>query len=289
MLSMAEQLSGIAALKTLEEEIIEQLQIAEKPLTCNMLFRRIPNALDTRTLSIEVLRLVKHGRIVRVGMVDSPPGVARQHVAIYALPSASFQQSQDESEPDMKNITVNPKKNTVLAARDALSKAICGIDRAHAITRDELIGRADTDLERVTLKNAVKRMCSEATVLGAFGATAARRYFDIRTLNAVCANSQTGIDTALPASSTPKTTTAATPAAEANQKAPAIAAQPTNAGQIEFSVYSDGRLAIIDGDEILVLHPEDTRRLGCFLGCFERLAWPPRLESKSLDSASAIL
>lgn len=39
--------------------------------------------------------------------------------------------------------------------------------------------------------------------------------------------------------------------------------------QIEFSIYDDGRLVIMDGDEVFVLPPSATRRLGTFLGCFD--------------------
>ena len=66
---------------------------------------------------------------------------------------------------------------------------------------------------------------------------------------------------------------AARPRASAARPAagkPAPAA-PT-AQVIELSIYDDGRLAIIDGDEILVLPPDATRRLGRFLGYFEALA-----------------
>ena len=182
------------------------------------------------------------------------------------------------------NITINPKKNTLFAARDALAKAIAGIDKAHAITRDELIGRIDTAHERITLKNAVKRMCTEATVLGAFGATVARRYFDIRTLNATCANSQTEAEATPSGSPAPQAMTTAPATTAVLEKKPANTAPPVDIDQVEFSVYSDGRLAIIDGDEILVIPPDATRRLGYFLGCFEKNAWPPRLDPHTIPA-----
>ena len=80
---------------------------------------------------------------------------------------------------------------------------------------------------------------------------------------------------------------AATPAAKTQGTAEQAGdAKPSedkteNASAVEFSVYSDGRLAIIDGTEILVLQPDATRRLGYFLGCFEMNAWPPRLDSEA--------
>ena len=46
---------------------------------------------------------------------------------------------------------------------------------------------------------------------------------------------------------------------------------------VEFAVYSDGRLAIIDSDEILVLKPDDVRRLAFFLGCFDPKTAVPQL------------
>ena len=52
--------------------------------------------------------------------------------------------------------------------------------------------------------------------------------------------------------------------------------------EVDFSVYADGRLAIIDGDEILVLKPEDTRRLGQFLGCFDPSTWQQRPAARPL-------
>lgn len=66
----------------------------------------------------------------------------------------------------------------------------------------------------------------------------------------------------------PETETPAAPVKELAKPAPAAPTVP----EIEFSIYDDGRLAIIDGDEILVLLPDATRRLGRFLGYFEALA-----------------
>ena len=77
-------------------------------------------------------------------------------------------------------------------------------------------------------------------------------------------------------SQAPSTDAAATPAATPD--APAAPAE------IEFAVYSDGRLAIFDGDEILILPPEATRRLGYFLGCLETHVWPPRLDSSHIPA-----
>lgn len=86
------------------------------------------------------------------------------------------------------------------------------------------------------------------------------------------------------------------PHASAETEAPALAIAPvepdadesltedTEPAEIDFAVYSDGRLAIVDGDEILVLPPEATRRLGYFLGCLEKNAWPPRLDPQSIPA-----
>ena len=71
----------------------------------------------------------------------------------------------------------------------------------------------------------------------------------------------------------PATTPATTPAAtfQPPRKSAAPAAQPpeSDANEVEFAVYSDGRLAIIDGDEIFVLKRDDTYRLPRFLGLFD--------------------
>ena len=66
----------------------------------------------------------------------------------------------------------------------------------------------------------------------------------------------------------PETETPAAQVKEPIKPAPAVPTAP----EIEFSIYDDGRLAIIDGDKILVLPPDATRRLGRFLGYFEALA-----------------
>lgn len=55
--------------------------------------------------------------------------------------------------------------------------------------------------------------------------------------------------------------------------------------KIEFSMQDDGHLTIYDGDEVMVMPPEATRRLGYFLGCFDRTAWPPRLDAVPAEPA----
>lgn len=59
--------------------------------------------------------------------------------------------------------------------------------------------------------------------------------------------------------------------------------------EIEFALYDGGRLAIIGGDELMILPPKDTRRLGYFLGCLEILARPPRLAPEALDTEATHL
>ena len=96
-------------------------------------------------------------------------------------------------------------------------------------------------------------MSRQAAIVGAFGATSARRYYDIRT--------------AASAASLPTCANSQTPApAPANAKANAASHDPED---IEFAMYDDGRLGIFDGDEILIIPPEATIRLGRFLGCFD--------------------
>lgn len=74
-----------------------------------------------------------------------------------------------------------------------------------------------------------------------------------------------------PAAPTTKPATAPTVAKQPPRKVAAPAAQPPKSteDEVEFAVYSDGRLAIIDGDEILVLQRADTYRLANFLCLFE--------------------
>lgn len=57
-----------------------------------------------------------------------------------------------------------------------------------------------------------------------------------------------------------------------------------NPPKIEFGIQDDGSMSIYDGDELMVLPPEATRRLGYFLGCFDRAAWPPRLDAIPAES-----
>lgn len=59
------------------------------------------------------------------------------------------------------------------------------------------------------------------------------------------------------------------PAPVAEPPAPPNETGEEKTPDIEFSIYDDGRLAIMDGDELFVLPPTATRRLGHFLGCFD--------------------
>lgn len=175
--------------------------------------------------------------------------------------------------------TPNPSEETSMSkstpgpaskAKPALSAAIAGIDKSHAISREDLIARAACpDIERRTLANAIKAMVSEGTVLAACGATRARRYFDIRTLAPAGSMHTAQLD----AGATPSRTVSPAPAAVAAPQ-DSHAKPPSAPPVVEYALYSDGRLAIIDGDEILVLPPDDTRRLAFFLGCFERPSQP---------------
>lgn len=249
MKSVTAQLADIAQLKTLEEEIVEQLRQADEPLTCNMLLQRIPSAPDRETLSREIFQLSKAGTIVRAGEVPAPPGMPRATVACYALPSPSGGVLGDQAAPARA------------ATREAIAEAISGIPRDRAISKEELIARMPDGISRPAIKGGIKRMASAAQILGAFGKTTARRYYDLRTTGA-----DSRADAALPSE----------PPATAKQ--PLHIAHEAPAAEVEFAIYNDGRLAVIDGDEILVIPPEATLRLGYFLGCLDMDAWPPRLD-----------
>lgn len=69
---------------------------------------------------------------------------------------------------------------------------------------------------------------------------------------------------AVPPSCNPPAEASETPVPVAVPAAPAREGSP----DIEFGLWSSGRLSIIDGDSVLILAPEDTRRLRTFLSCF---------------------
>lgn len=159
-----------------------------------------------------------------------------------------------------------------MQTRQAVTAAIAGRARDRAIDKDALINAVSLicDASRPQIADMIKRMAAEATVVGAEGQTNQRRYFDIRTLQTREA-------------APPVAVVQADPVVEIKVAAPAPtvdkpAAPPAAAPEaVEFSVYSDGRLAIIDGDEILVLRAADTRRLAYFLGCFDTKSAVPHL------------
>ena len=142
-------------------------------------------------------------------------------------------------------------KTTIELARDAITKSIAGITKESALKREELFARAETDIDHLTLRNVLRKMVLDQKRVGACGHTASRRYYDLATL--VSEQSQ------IPGW---------TPVMDAKTRADKQKPE-TSVAEIEFSIYDDGRLAIMDEDEVLVLPPEATRRLGRFLGCFE--------------------
>lgn len=156
-------------------------------------------------------------------------------------------------------------KSPINKMRDAITAAIAGIAKTSAITRDELIARTKSDIPRATLVDAIKKMGRESTVLGAYGATAGRRYFDIRTLSASAEASPPQTKTA------PNVKPAPIPAPVS--VLPPVDTPPAagaEAKPVEFAIYNDGRLAIVDNDEIFVMQREDVARLARFLGCFDQ-------------------
>lgn len=245
-----------------------------------------------------------------------PPLRPSQPVPTRAKPAKPDQPPSGEA---MENITFNPKKDTLSASRAGVFYALKGIDREHAITRQELALRGPASVESGALFNALQRMAQEGLV-GAFGSTTARRYYDLRTKDAdlrePCADSQTGADptelapfdartkgqreashrrlqlrheatesTAKEALAEAVSAPVSAPRPAAPKETPPVVAPPPadEVPEIEFAIYDDGRLAIFDGDELMTLPPEATRRLGYFLGCLEIHAWPPRLDPEVLD------
>lgn len=187
--------------------------------------------------------------------VDCAPIRALPRVAPAAAPLPINKPTGDSAMTTGITISNN---TPIPSARDAITKAIAGIDKAHAITRDELIARVQTDIARNTLVNVIKKMGAEAQVLGAFGATASRRYFDIRALAAPAAVVQ----------------------ADAVVEVTAEKEKPAGDGKkpMEFVVDSDGALTIVDGDEHIVIGDRDVRRLVRFLaGAKAEAVWTNRL------------
>ncbi len=73
---------------------------------------------------------------------------------------------------------------------------------------------------------------------------------------------------------------------------PAVAAAAPGADtsseqEVSFAIHDDGRLSITDDDQVIVLPPSATRRLGYFLGCLEITAWPPRFDPQVLEETKA--
>lgn len=172
-------------------------------------------------------------------------------------------------ETAMTGITISGTKTPIFQAREAIAKAISGITEDRAIKRDELLARAKTDIDHPTLINVIKKMVEEKKFVGAYGHTTARRYFDLRSIDP-----QPVTDDKSGARDTLNVQPAGPTTGE------------HDAADIEFSIYNDGRLAIVDGDEVLVLPPAATRRLGYFLGCLEMNTWPPRLDPHASLSAT---
>ena len=159
----------------------------------------------------------------------------------------------------MQNITINPRKNVLTMATGAVCQAIEGITKDNAISREDLIRRIKTDIDRQTLCIVIKRMGAEAVVLGAFGHTSARRYFDIRT--SIRAAAAPDNPTVSPQKSEKPEPTVAPAASTKEAHIPIVA-------PIDFAIHADGRLTIDNGAETMSLPPDATRRLGRFLGCF---------------------
>lgn len=181
--------------------------------------------------------------------------------------------------PQEETPTMPPKpiaissRSPITVARDAIARAVSGLTREESIDKKTLLDLASRDLpdiDRGTLENSLRKMVSEGQRIAALGATSARRYFD------PAAKGWEPEAAAEPAAGAAEITAEPPPAA---QKAVAAPPEPP---PVEFAIYSDGRMAIIDGDEIFLLRPADTRRLVDFLGCFEA----PLAPLASLDQAA---
>ena len=242
---LASQMKQLASLKPLEQEILDQLENSEDPLTCAELLERIPNVPDRETLSREIFRLATEGTIARAGEIEAPPGSPRKTVSFYTLPPREAEAKKKEPS--------TPAGNPIKAL---IAEAISGVTQDQAISKEALIARCKTEASRAAISATLKRMVSEGTVLAAFGHTTARRYFDLRTL------SGSPSEKASPSTPSPKKTVATA------TSLPPEPPPPKTPLDIDFAIHADGRLSIVDGSHCLILPPDATRRLGHFLGCF---------------------
>lgn len=228
------------------------LALRAGPMTSGELTERFPGGFAITQLS--QLKMVQRTDdlwvITDAGRVACP---LRNPLAasIQTMPPEATRARQPAYGHSTKENTMTTK-TTIELARDAITKAIAGITKAGALKREDLFTRAGTHIDHLTLRNVLRKMVLELKYVGACGHTASRRFYDLRTLEAAHSQIQN-----------------LTPAMDARTRADVPKPQPTDAAEIEFSIYDDGRLAIVDGDEILVLPPDATQRLGRFLGCFE--------------------
>lgn len=176
----------------------------------------------------------------------------------------------------------HPNQPRTASAVDQLRRLL--LDAPEGIARKDLIKR--TGLVPHAVDNAIVNLITSGEVerkgYGVIAATAAG-------INTLAARTM---------SATPTTTDAAlaappigpvdlTHCADASRRLWAAFLAPdeevssdSDAPEVAFMIHDDGRLTIAAGDEIIVIPPSATRRLGHFLGCLEKDAWPPRIASE---------
>lgn len=154
------------------------------------------------------------------------------------------------TEPRCHVSTGDQSMNKKLTAVDQVRKLLAA--SPDGITRKDLIKQSA--LTETAVDNAIFNLTkSKEAFRPAYGIIASTQYCK-----------PVDIVAPVPASPAPVAETPAQPEETNEDKTP----------DIEFSIYDDGRLAITDGDEILVLPPNATRRLGHFLGCFDMSQHP---------------
>jgi hypothetical protein len=147
------------------------------------------------------------------------------------------------------------KKERRKPLRPAALAAIAGIDEAHALRRSEWIQRIPDGEDDNSMSHVIQKLVKES-VVGAYGRTDQRRYYDLRTASPT---------TAPPDAPAPPAPTHRKREREEVNAAPGA---PAGSGACHFAVHDDLSLSISDGTSVLILPPEDVRRMTRFLNLF---------------------
>ena len=125
---VSQTLAQLSNLKTLEQEIIDVLTASDVAMSSKQIGERIPNPPDGETLSQEIYRMKKEGKIEHDKFVRPPPG-SRGNVGMYRLSKVS---DQPAVQPAMDPPPAPKKPVTRQAVADAIySAGADGITQIH--------------------------------------------------------------------------------------------------------------------------------------------------------------